>query len=84
MEFDIRLKWVYIVIVAFATFSVSLASSAYAGSIGEVLKEFDVNEEVATLGVSLFALGFAVNPLLWAPVCELIGHQIVFLITFFS
>ncbi|KAJ5863555.1 uncharacterized protein N7529_005471 [Penicillium soppii] len=84
MEFDTRLKWVYTVIVAFATFSVSLASSAYAGSIGEVLKEFAVSEEVATLGVSLFVLGFAVGPLLWAPLCELIGRQIVFLITFLS
>jgi MFS family permease len=84
MGFDTRLKWLYTVIVAFATFAVSLASSAYAGSIGEVLKEFDVSEEVATLGVSFFVLGFAVGPLLWAPLCELIGRQVVFLITFFS
>ncbi|CAG7931387.1 unnamed protein product [Penicillium olsonii] len=83
MGFDTSLKWTYTVIVAFATFAVSLASSAYAGSISEVIKDFDVSEEVATLGVSLFVLGFAVGPLLWAPLCELMGRQLVFLGTFF-
>ncbi|KAJ5327628.1 putative multiple drug resistance protein [Penicillium brevicompactum] len=84
MSFDTRLKWTYTIIVAFATFAVSMASSAYAGSISEVIKEFDVSEEMATLGVSLFVLGFAVGPLLWAPLCELIGRQTVFLVTFLS
>ncbi|KAJ5151329.1 uncharacterized protein N7482_010581 [Penicillium canariense] len=82
MQFDTRLKWVYTVIVAFATLAVSLASSAYAGGISQVLKDLDVSQEVGTLGVSLFVLGFAVGPLLWAPLSELIGRQVVFLITF--
>ncbi|KAJ5084927.1 hypothetical protein NUU61_009506 [Penicillium alfredii] len=84
MHFDPRLKWMYTVTVAFATLAVSLASSAYAGGISEVLKTLEVSQEVATLGVSLFVLGFAVGPLLWAPLSEFIGRQVVFLITFFS
>ncbi|OKO98010.1 hypothetical protein PENSUB_9590 [Penicillium subrubescens] len=84
MQFNPRIKWLYTVIVAFAILAVSLASSAYAGSISEVLKDMDVSEEVATLGVSLFALGFAVRPLLWAPLSELVGRQVVFLITFMA
>lgn len=84
MQFDTRLKWLYTVIVAFATFAVSLSSSAYAGGISEVLKDLDVSQEVATLGVSLFVLGFAVGPLLFAPLSELIGRQIVFIITFLA
>lgn len=56
MQFHSRVKWLYTVIVAFATLAVSLASSAYAGGISEVLKDMDDSEEVATLGVSLFVL----------------------------
>ncbi|KNG87862.1 hypothetical protein ANOM_003880 [Aspergillus nomiae NRRL 13137] len=71
------LKWAYTITVAFATFGVSLSSSAYAGSIQEIIKDFGISEEVATLGVSLFVLGFAVGPLVWAPLSELIGRQIL-------
>ncbi|KAJ5758985.1 hypothetical protein N7520_006141 [Penicillium odoratum] len=84
MGFSSGLKWTYTILVAFATFAVSLSSSAYAGGMNEVLKDLDVGEEVATLGVSLFVLGFAVGPLIWAPLSELVGRQIVFVITFFS
>lgn len=77
-------KWAYTITVAFATLGVSLASSAYAGGIEEVLTSFGVGEEVATLGVSLFVLGFAVGPLLWAPLSELYGRQIVFFITYLA
>ncbi|KAE8350542.1 major facilitator superfamily domain-containing protein [Aspergillus coremiiformis] len=76
------LKWVYTIVVAFATFGVSLASSAYAGGIQEVVQQFDLDQEVATLGVSLFVLGFAIGPLVWAPVSELVGRQIVFAISY--
>jgi hypothetical protein len=52
-------------IVGFATLVVSFTSSAYVGSIGKVEEYFDINNEVATLGLSLFVLGFALGPLLW-------------------
>ncbi|KAJ5895001.1 hypothetical protein N7495_006692 [Penicillium taxi] len=84
MNFDINLKWTYTITVAFATLAVSLASSAYAGGIAEILTGLHVGEEVATLGVSLFVLGFAVGPLIWAPLSELIGRQYVFMGTFFA
>ena len=45
------------------------------------MKEFHVSQEVGTLGVSLFVLGFALGPLLWAPFSELFGRQIVFFLT---
>lgn len=77
-------KWGYTVVVAFATFAVSLSSSAYTGSIKEVMKSFGIIEEVATLGVALFVIGFALGPLIWAPLSELVGRQIVFFFTFFA
>ncbi|KAB8071494.1 major facilitator superfamily domain-containing protein [Aspergillus leporis] len=82
MLFNKTLKWAYTITVAFATFGVSLSSSAYAGGIQEIIKHFGISEEVATLGVSLFVLGFAVGPLVWAPLSELIGRQIIFFVSY--
>jgi hypothetical protein len=65
-----------------ATLAVSLLSSAYTGGIDRIISEFDISDEVAVLGVSLFVLGFAVGPLLWAPMSELYGRQILFFGTY--
>ncbi|PYI03987.1 MFS general substrate transporter [Aspergillus sclerotiicarbonarius CBS 121057] len=82
MLFNKNMKWVYTIIAAFATFGVSMASSAYAGSIDQVIEYFDISAEVATLGVSLFVLGFAIGPLFWAPLSELVGRQLVFFVSY--
>jgi len=34
------------------------------------------------VGISLFVLGFALGPLLWAPLSEIFGRQVIFFITF--
>jgi hypothetical protein len=47
--------------------AVAFVSSAYSGGIAEILQEFRVVQIIATLGISLFVLGFAIGPLLWAP-----------------
>jgi multidrug resistance protein len=67
--------------VAFASLIVSLASSAYSGSISEIIADFQVSTPVATLGLSLYVLGFAIGPLFWAPVGEVYGRQVSFFIS---
>jgi len=57
-------------------------SSAYSGGIAEVLQEFRVSQIIGTLGISLFVLGFAIGPLLWAPLSELYGRQYLFFGTY--
>lgn len=42
-------------------------SSAYSGGIEEILIEFRASTIIGTLGISLFVLGFALGPLIWAP-----------------
>ena len=46
------------------------------------MREFSVSQEIVTLGLSLFVLGFALGPLLWAPFSELYGRQLVFIGTY--
>jgi multidrug resistance protein len=75
-------KWFITLTVALATLAVALVSSAYTGGIREIIAEFNISQEVATLGVSLFVLGFAIGPLLWAPLSEVFGRQILFIVTY--
>ncbi|KAJ5184350.1 Major facilitator superfamily domain general substrate transporter [Penicillium cf. griseofulvum] len=82
MNFSEVRKWTLTMLVAIATLAVSLVSSAYTGGIQEIMMQFHIGQEVATLGVSLFVLGFAIGPLLWAPLSELFGRQILFVTTY--
>lgn len=67
-------KWWLTGLVAIATLAVAFVSSAYTGGIQQILRQFNTSDEVVTLGVSLFVLGFAVGPLLWAPMSGMINH----------
>jgi hypothetical protein len=67
MNYSMTLKWTITMLVAIATLAVAFVSSAYSGGIAEVLMDFRVAEIIGTLGISLFVLGFAIGPLLWAP-----------------
>ncbi|MCJ1285899.1 MFS siderochrome iron transporter 1 [Xylographa opegraphella] len=84
MDFSMLKKWTLTLLVAFATLCVSFASSAYTGDLEQVIGEFGCSDEVATLGLSLFVLGFAFGPLLWAPLSELYGRQILFFGTYMA
>lgn len=48
----------------------------------ELYMDFRASTLLLTGGISLFVLGFALGPLLWAPLSEIYGRQIVFFITF--
>ena len=82
MNFPRWKKWFITVIMAFATLAVAFASAAYTGGLKQILAEFGASQEIGTLGVSLFVLGFALGPLLWAPMSELYGRQILFFGTY--
>lgn len=77
LAFSSVFRWYLMILVGVDTFAVSLVSSAYSGSIIEVIEEFHITEEVALVGISLFVLGFAVGPLIWAPLSEVYGRRII-------
>jgi MFS family permease len=47
-----------------------------------VIEQFHTSELIVTLGVSLFVLGFAIGPLMWAPMSEIFGRQVLFIGTY--
>ena len=75
-------KWTITMLVAMATLAVAFVSSAFSGGANEVLMTFHTSQEIFTLGISLFVLGFAIGPLLWAPLSELFGRQILYITTY--
>ncbi|KAK2685551.1 hypothetical protein QWA68_015416 [Fusarium oxysporum] len=77
-------KWLQVMAVSNSIFVVTFCASAFAGGIQQIVMEFSVSEEVVTLGLSLYVLGFAVGPLLWAPFSELYGRQVVFIGSYFG
>ncbi|KAI0880821.1 polyamine transporter 1 [Annulohypoxylon maeteangense] len=82
MKFSEAKKWGITAMQAIAVLAVTFVSTAYTGGISEVIKEFHISEEVAILGVSLFVIGFAIGPLIWAPLSEMYGRQILFFFTY--
>ncbi|KAK1691558.1 major facilitator superfamily transporter [Colletotrichum godetiae] len=77
-------KWTYTIEQALATLAVAFVSTAYSGGIAEVIRDFKVSTEIGILGVSLFVVGFAVGPLMWAPLSELYGRQYLFIATYIA
>lgn len=77
-------KWFYTSLQALATLATTFASSAYSGGIKQVIGSFDISQEIATLGISLYVLGFALGPLVWAPLSELYGRRKIFFFSFMA
>ncbi|KAF2748102.1 MFS multidrug transporter-like protein [Sporormia fimetaria CBS 119925] len=84
MKWGAGKKWIMTVSMAMATLTVAFCSSAYSGGTTDIIREFGASQTLVIAGLSLFVLGFALGPLLWAPISELYGRQVVFLGTFFA
>ncbi|GLC70796.1 MFS siderochrome iron transporter 1 [Pleodorina starrii] len=75
-------KWAITMLMATATLAVGFCSSAYSGAAVDILVKFGVSTEIVTLGISLFVLGFALGPLIWAPLSEIDGRRPIHLFTY--
>lgn len=71
-------------ILAFDALSATMGSSIFSAATEGVEETFNVGEEVATLGTSLFVLGYAFGPTLWAPFSELYGRRLPLVIAAFG
>ncbi|KAF9533349.1 major facilitator superfamily domain-containing protein [Crepidotus variabilis] len=76
-----RKKWIITAQLALSTWTVSFGSSVYSGGIQYTVRDLNVSYNVATLGISLYVLGFALGPLVFASIGEMYGRRIIFLIT---
>ncbi len=81
-EFSKGRKWSMALFQALSFFAVTFGSSVYASGIGGVMHHFHVSREVATLGLALYVLGFALGPTLWAPMSEVYGRKPTFMVSY--
>ncbi|KAK7203058.1 major facilitator superfamily domain-containing protein [Myxozyma melibiosi] len=62
-------------VLGFSTFTAAWGSSIFSSATAEIAEKFHVSNVVALLGMSLYVLGFASGPLVWAPFSELSGRR---------
>ena len=81
MNFPSWRKWLIMSIVTWPVFAATLTSAAYSASADQIIVEFNTNSELFAAGIAFFVLGFAVGPVLWAPLSELYGRKMLFIVT---
>lgn len=70
--------------LGFTTLTAAFTSSIFSAAIAPISKQFHIGSVTSTLGVSLFVIGFATGPTLWAPLSELKGRRLPILIAMFG
>jgi len=66
--------------VAWFSLSATVGSSIFSNATGVVSEIYGVSREVGTLATSLFVLGYAFGPIIWAPFSELYGRRLPVLV----
>lgn len=74
-------KWLWTCLESLTCFSVAITTSGYSAGPDEIFARFGLSREVYEVGFSVFVLGFALGPLLWAPLSEVYGRQSLFFLT---
>lgn len=72
-------------VICLYTFVVYTTSAIYTSSTQGIMEEFGVSTLLATLGLSLYVLGYGTGPLIFSPLSEIpaIGRNPVYIVTMF-
>ncbi|EYE92228.1 MFS transporter [Aspergillus ruber CBS 135680] len=74
-------RWYITMVASAVVVCVAFGSSIVTGGLGLIEDKYGVSLEVAILTCSIMVCGFAVGPLLWSPLSEIIGRQWVYIIS---
>ena len=69
-------KLITSVILAYTSLCSTFTSSLFSASTQAFAKYWGISVEVATLGTSMYVLGYAFGPLIWGPFSELKGRKL--------
>ncbi|KAI9655963.1 MAG: hypothetical protein M1821_005024 [Bathelium mastoideum] len=75
-NWPVKTKTIIAAILIFDSVTASLSSSIFSNAATAVGKEFHKGREVTTLATSLYVLGYAFGPIIWAPISELYGRRL--------
>ena len=81
---SIKKDWISLVILLY-TFTVYIGSSLYIASVPDIVQIFGVSDVAASLGLSLYVIGYGIGPLLFSPLSEIpaVGRNVPYIVTFF-
>ncbi|KAH7327396.1 putative polyamine transporter 4 [Rhexocercosporidium sp. MPI-PUGE-AT-0058] len=71
-------KVLHTAIPALYGFAITVATSAYTPAIPIIMRQFQVEREIALLPLSMYTFGFVLGPLVAAPMSELYGRRMVY------
>lgn len=74
-------RWYITIIASLLVVCIAFGSSIVTGGLGLIEEKYNVSLEVAILTCSVMVCGFAVGPLLWSPLSEIIGRRPVYIIS---
>lgn len=72
------------IVLGYYTLTSAFGSSIFSSVTQSVAAHFGFSSEVGILGISLYVLGFATGPILWAPFSELYGRRTPLIISSFG
>lgn len=75
-------RWYITIVASSVVVCVAYGSAVVTGGLGLIENKYNVSLEVAILTCSIMVCGFAVGPLLWSPLSEIIGRRPVYIISF--
>lgn len=69
--------------ICLLTFSVYIGSSIYSAGTQDIMMTWGLNTQQAVLGLTLFVAGYAIGPMIWAPLSEIpqIGRNPIYIAT---
>ncbi|KAI7487631.1 MFS general substrate transporter [Hortaea werneckii] len=76
-------KWYITCFASFLNVITCFCAGGYSSAQGSIEEVFGVSGEVATLGLSMYILGFAIGPMMLAPLSEYFGRSPVYIGSWF-
>ena len=74
-------RWYITFVTSILVLCIAFGSSTVTGGLGLIEDKYHVSLEVAILTCSIMVCGYAVGPLLWSPLSEIIGRRPVYIIS---
>ncbi|KAJ5899405.1 hypothetical protein N7495_004149 [Penicillium taxi] len=74
-------RWYITMVASLLVVCIAYGSAIVTGGLGLIEEKYNVSEEVAILTCSIMVCGFAVGPLLWSPLSEIIGRRPVYIVS---
>lgn len=83
-NWPLKKKVMICVILCLNCICITMASSIFASAVPQICEIYGIIEVVAILGITLFVLGFAASPVIYAPISEIYGRRGVLVISAFG